>query len=104
MCGAAWVSVARSSSRSVGISQNSSIQSYGRACNFGCLKGGSRLFQVLLNGNNRSSSGTDFDNSENGSPLWAPMFKVVDNGILMCLSGFRIRGPYWGTIGFILEL
>ena len=31
------------------------------------------------------------------------MLKVVQNGVIMVLQGFRIRGPYQGTIGPSLE-
>ena len=30
-----------------------------------------------------------------GSELWAPVLKVVSNGIIMRLYGFRTRGPYY---------
>ena len=29
-----------------------------------------------------------------GSELWAPVLKVVNNCVIMALEGFRIRGPY----------
>ena len=29
-----------------------------------------------------------------GSELWALVFKVAYNHVIMALSGFRIRGPY----------
>ena len=34
-----------------------------------------------------------------GSQLWAPVLEVVFNGMIMGLQGFKIRGPYQGSIG-----
>ena len=34
-----------------------------------------------------------------GSELWAPMLKVVHDGVITVLHGFRLRGPCKGTIG-----
>ena len=38
------------------------------------------------------------------SELWASALKVFPFGVTVVLSGFRIRGPYQGTIGFTLEV
>ena len=40
--------------------------------------------------------------SSKGSELWAPILKVVCNGVIMVLQGFRVWGPYQEiTFGFM---
>ena len=39
-----------------------------------------------------------------GSELWAPVLKVVLNGVAMVLSGFRSRGPYCGPWDLLWKL
>ena len=40
----------------------------------------------------------------NGSELWAPLFKVVYNTAVMGLKGFRTGRPYQGTIVSTLDI
>ena len=37
------------------------------------------------------------------SEPWAPVLKVLYNGVVMGLQGFRIRGPYQGTMAATLR-
>ena len=53
------------------------LASLDRACCFGCLKEVSKSVQVLLNGMEAVSSGTEFNNSEIASPVRALRLQQV---------------------------